>query len=59
MYLQQAPTVNEGDEFEFENHLVTVEEFIGRVIQDLASIMSPIIERRKVHSSGRCHCCIG
>lgn len=51
MYLQQGSAVNEGDEFEFENHLVTVEESIGSTIQDLSSIMSPMIERRQVNSS--------
>lgn len=48
MYLQRAERVNEGDELEFEHHLVTVEEFKGRVVQDLTAIISPIIERRQV-----------
>lgn len=48
MYLQRADTVSTGDELEFEHHLVTVEEFKGRVVQDLSSIISPIVERRQV-----------
>lgn len=51
MYLQRADKVNEGDEFEFEHHLVTVEEFVGRMVQDLAAIISPIVERRQVKIS--------
>ncbi|KAF8418945.1 hypothetical protein EV426DRAFT_298986 [Tirmania nivea] len=47
MYLQRADKVNTGDEFEFEHHLVTVEEFKGRVIQDLSALISPIVERRQ------------
>jgi len=48
MYLQRADKVNAGDEFEFEHHLVTVEEFKGTVFQDLSAIISPIVERRQV-----------
>lgn len=46
MYLQRSNKVNEGDKFEFENHLVTVEEFVRRAIH---AITSPIIERRQVN----------
>jgi len=45
MYLQRVDKVNVGDEFEFEHHLVTIEEFKGRVVQ---AIISPIVERRQV-----------
>ncbi|KAF8476001.1 hypothetical protein BDZ91DRAFT_202051 [Kalaharituber pfeilii] len=47
MYLQRADRVYEGDELEFEHHLVTVEEYLGMVVQDLSVIISPIIERRQ------------
>jgi len=37
--LQQAEKANAGDEFEFEHHIVTVEEFKGTVVQDLSSCL--------------------
>ncbi|KAI5811265.1 hypothetical protein DFH27DRAFT_18132 [Peziza echinospora] len=47
MYLQRADSVQAGDNLEFEQHLVTVEEYTGRVIQDLSSMIAPILERRE------------
>ncbi|KAI5777691.1 hypothetical protein EDC01DRAFT_677723 [Geopyxis carbonaria] len=46
-YQTTSTRVTEGDEMQFEQHLVTIEEFIRTVVQDLAPVFSPAIQRRQ------------
>ncbi|KAL7275770.1 hypothetical protein RUND412_001278 [Rhizina undulata] len=48
MYLRNRDRINEGDELEFEHHLVSIEDLIRTVVQDLTPIMTPILERRQM-----------
>lgn len=48
MYLRGKDAIVEGDDLEFEHHLVTIEDFKGTVIQDLAPLFSPAAQRKQV-----------
>lgn len=48
MYLRGQDAIGEGDDLEFENHLVTIEDFKGTVVQDLTPLFSPAIQRKQV-----------
>jgi len=48
MYLRDRESLGEGDELEFEHHLVSIEDFSGSVNQDLTPIFSPALQRKQV-----------
>lgn len=48
MYLRGQDAIGEGDDLEFEHHLVTIEDFKGTVVQDLAPLFSPAVQRKQV-----------
>ncbi|KAI5856444.1 hypothetical protein BZA05DRAFT_434020 [Tricharina praecox] len=50
-YLKPGIRIDEGDELEFEQHLVTVEEFLQTVIQDLAPVFAPAMQRARERAS--------
>ncbi|CUS10585.1 unnamed protein product [Tuber aestivum] len=47
MYLRDREFLGEGDELEFEHHLVSIEDFSGSVNQDLTPIFSPALQRKQ------------
>ncbi|KAH8146855.1 uncharacterized protein LAJ45_09229 [Morchella importuna] len=47
MYLRGRDTIEEGDDLEFENHLVTVEDFKGTVVQDLTPLFTSVVKRKQ------------
>ncbi|CAZ81181.1 unnamed protein product [Tuber melanosporum] len=47
MYLRDREFLGEGDELEFEHHLVSIEDFHGSVNQDLTPIFSPALQRKQ------------
>lgn len=51
MYLRGRDAIGEGDDLEFENHLVTIEDFKGTVVQDLTPLFSPAVQRKQVRLS--------
>jgi hypothetical protein len=48
MYLRGRDAIEEGDDLEFENHLVTVEDFKGTVVQDLTPLFTSTVKRKQV-----------
>lgn len=48
MYLRGRDAIREGDDLEFEHHLVTIEDFKGTVVQDLTPLFSPAVQRKQV-----------
>lgn len=48
MYLRGRDAIGEGDDLEFEHHLVTIEDFKGTVVQDLTPLFSPAVQRKQV-----------
>lgn len=48
MYLRGRDAIGEGDNLEFEHHLVTIEDFKGTVVQDLTTLFSPAVQRKQV-----------
>lgn len=50
MYLRGRDAIEEGDDLEFEHHLVTIEDFKETVVQDLTPLFSPALQRKKVCS---------
>lgn len=48
MYLRDREFLDEGDQLDFEHHLVSIEDFTGSVNQDLTPIFSPAVQRKKV-----------
>jgi len=50
MYLRDREFLGEGDELEFEHHLVSIEDFNGSVNQDLTPIFSPALQRKQVYT---------
>lgn len=51
MYLRGRDAIGEGDDLEFEHHLVTIEDFKGTVVQDLTPLFSPAVQRKQVRLS--------
>lgn len=49
MYLRGQDAIGEGDDLEFEHHLVTIEDFKGTVVQDLTPLFSPAVKRKQVY----------
>lgn len=49
MYLRGQDAIGEGDDLEFEHHLVTIEDFKGTVVQDLTPLFSPAVQRKQVY----------
>ncbi|KAI5838056.1 hypothetical protein DFP73DRAFT_565618 [Morchella snyderi] len=47
MYLRGRDIIEEGDDLEFENHLVTVEDFKGTVVQDLTPLYTSAVKRKQ------------
>jgi hypothetical protein len=48
MYLRDRDFLGEGDQLDFEHHLVSIEDFTGSVNQDLTPIFSPALQRKQV-----------
>jgi hypothetical protein len=51
MYLRDREFLGEGDQLDFEHHLVSIEDFTGSVNQDLTPIFSPAVQRKQVQAS--------